>query len=75
MASWYLPLAARGSVCISLKRDHGVEFKPENVLITPDEIAAIHTIGAAFLNVGDEVLIADQEYSACCDSVGGNIPQ
>ena len=36
--------ALREAVCVSLKRDFGVERKPENVLITSGGIAAIHTI-------------------------------
>jgi aspartate aminotransferase len=62
-------MALREAVCISLKRDYGVERKPENVLITSGGIAAIHTITATYLNPGDEVLIQDPEYSAYADSV------
>lgn len=61
--------ALREAVCLSLKRDFGVEKKPENVLITSGGIAAIHTICATYLNPGDEVLIPDPEYSAYADSV------
>lgn len=61
--------ALREAVCLSLKRDFGVERKPENVLITSGGIAAIHTICATYLNAGDEVLIPDPEYSAYADSV------
>ena len=61
--------ALREAVCVSLKRDFGVERKPENVLITSGGIAAIHTINATYLNPGDEVLIQDPEYSAYADSV------
>ncbi len=61
--------ALREAVCLSLKRDYGVERKPENVLITSGGIAAIHTICATYLNAGDEVLIPDPEYSAYADSV------
>ncbi|MFH2076295.1 MAG: aminotransferase class I/II-fold pyridoxal phosphate-dependent enzyme, partial [Pseudomonadota bacterium] len=61
--------ALREAVCVSLKRDFGVERKPENVLITSGGIAAIHTICATYLNAGDEVLIPDPEYSAYADSV------
>lgn len=61
--------ALRGAVCVSLKRDFGVERKPENVLITSGGIAAIHTVCATYLNIGDEVLIPDPEYSAYAESV------
>jgi aspartate aminotransferase len=61
--------ALRAAVCLSLKRDFGVEREPENVLITSGGIAAIHTINATYLNPGDEVLIPDPEYSAYADSV------
>ncbi|MHB8910664.1 MAG: pyridoxal phosphate-dependent aminotransferase [Syntrophales bacterium] len=61
--------ALREAVCVSLKRDFGVERQPENVLITSGGIAAIHTVCATYLNSGDEVLIPDPEYSAYADSV------
>jgi len=60
----------REAVCMSLKRDYGVERKPENVLITAGGIMAIHTITATYLNPGDEVIIPDPEYSAYSGSVG-----
>jgi len=59
----------REAVCLSLKRDFGVERKPENVLITAGGIEAIHVISATYLNPGDEALIPDPEYSAYADSV------
>jgi len=59
----------REAVCMSLKRDFGVERKPENVLITSGGIEAIHVITATYLNRGDEVIIPDPEYSAYSDSV------
>jgi aspartate aminotransferase len=59
----------RQAVCSSLKRDFGVERKPENVLITSGGISAIHTISATYLSQGDEALIPDPEYSAYADSV------
>ena len=49
--------ALREAVCLSLKRDFGVERKPENVLITSGGIEAIHVICATYLNPGDEALI------------------
>ena len=61
--------ALREAVCLSLKRDFGVERKPENVLITSGGIEAIHVISATYLNLGDEALIPDPEYSAYADSV------
>jgi aspartate aminotransferase len=61
--------ALREAVCVSLKRDFGVERQPENVLITSGGIAAIHAVCATYLNPGDEVLIPDPEYSAYADSV------
>jgi len=66
----------REAVCMSLKRDFGVERKPENVLITAGGIMAIHVITATYLNPGDEVIIPDPEYSAYSGSVAlfGGIP-
>jgi aspartate aminotransferase len=61
--------ALRQAVCLSLKRDFGVERKPENVLVTSGGIEAIHVICATYLNPGDEALIPDPEYSAYADSV------
>jgi aspartate aminotransferase len=65
----YGEMVLREAICLSLKRDFGVERKPENVLVTSGGIAAIHTINATYLNPGDEVLIPDPEYSAYADSV------
>jgi aspartate aminotransferase len=59
----------REAICLSLKRDYGVERKPENVLVTSGGIEAIHVISATYLNPGDEALIPDPEYSAYADSV------
>ena len=67
--SAYGESALRQAVCLSLKRDFGVERKPENVLITSGGIEAIHVISATYLNPGDEALIPDPEYSAYADSV------
>jgi aspartate aminotransferase len=61
--------ALRQAVCLSLKRDFGVERKPENVLITAGGIGAINVVCATYLNPGDEALIPDPEYSAYADSV------
>jgi len=59
----------RQALCYSLKRDFGVERKPENVLITASGLMGIHVITNTYLNPGDEVLIPDPEYSAYADSV------
>jgi aspartate/methionine/tyrosine aminotransferase len=59
----------REAICLSLKRDFGVERKPENVLITSGGIEAIQVIAATYINPGDEALIADPEYSAYADAV------
>ena len=61
--------ALRQAVCLSLKRDFGVERKPENVLITSGGMEAINVISATYLNPGDEALIPDPDYSAYPDSV------
>jgi aspartate aminotransferase len=61
--------ALREAICLSLKRDFGVERNPENVLITSGGIEAINVISATYLNPGDEALIPDPEYSAYADSV------
>ena len=65
----YGELPLREAVCLSLKRDFGVERTPENVLITSGGIEAINVICATYLNGGDEALIPDPEYSAYADSV------
>ena len=61
--------ALREAICLSLKRDFGVERNPENVLVTAGGIEAINVISATYLNPGDEALIPDPEYSAYADSV------
>ncbi|MFQ6078396.1 MAG: pyridoxal phosphate-dependent aminotransferase, partial [Thermodesulfobacteriota bacterium] len=65
----------REAVCLSLKRDYGVERNPENVLITAGGTEGIHAISATYLNSGDEALVLDPGYSAYADSIalfGGN---
>ncbi len=59
----------REAVCLSLKRDYGVERNPENVLITVGGIEGIHLISATYLDPGDEALVFDPGYSAYADSV------
>jgi aspartate aminotransferase len=61
--------ALREAVCRSIKRDFGVERRPENVLVTVGGIGAINVVCATYLNPGDEALIPDPEYSAYADSV------
>lgn len=59
----------RRAICFSLKRDYGVERKPENVLVTTGGIAGISAICATYLNPQDEVLVLDPGYSAYAVSV------
>ncbi len=59
----------REAVCLSLKRDYGVERNPDNVLITAGGIEGIHAISATYLNSGDEALVFDPGYSAYAESV------
>lgn len=61
--------ALREAICLSLKRDFGVERRPENVLVTSGGIEAINVVCATYLNPGDEALIPDPEYSAYAESV------
>ncbi len=59
----------REAICFGLKRDYGVERKPENVLVTTGGIEAIATIAATYLNAGDEAVILDPDYSGYADAV------
>lgn len=59
----------RRAICLSLKRDYGVERNAGEVLVTPGGIEAINAIAATFLNLGDEALIMDPGYSAYAESV------
>jgi aspartate/methionine/tyrosine aminotransferase len=59
----------REAICVSLKRDYGVERNPENVLITVGGLEAINVICATYLNPGDEALVFDPGYSAYADSI------
>ena len=59
----------REAICVSLKRDYGVERSPENVLITVGGLEAINVICATYLNPGDEALVFDPGYSAYGDSI------
>jgi len=59
----------REAICLSLKRDYGVERKPESVLITVGGLEAINVICATYLNQGDEALVFNPGYSAYGDSI------
>lgn len=59
----------REAICFGLKRDCGVDRKPENILVTTGGIEAIATIAATYLNPGDEVIILDPDYSAYASAV------
>ena len=59
----------REAICFGLKRDYGVERKPENILVTTGGIEAIATLAATYLNPGDEAVILDPDYSGYADAV------
>lgn len=59
----------REAICFGLKRDYGVERKPENILVTTGGIEAINALTATYLNPGDEVIILDPDYSGYADAV------
>jgi aspartate/methionine/tyrosine aminotransferase len=59
----------REAICMTLKKNYGVERSPENVLVTAGGIEAIHVISATYLNPGDEALVFDPGYSAYADSI------
>ncbi len=59
----------REAICFGLKRDYGVERKPENVLVTTGGIEGIATIAATYMNPGDEAILPDPDYSAYADGV------
>jgi aspartate/methionine/tyrosine aminotransferase len=65
----YGDLELREAVCLSLKREYGVERSPENVLITAGGIEGINMITATYLDPGDEALVFDPGYSAYADSI------
>ena len=47
----------REAVCGKLKRDHGLEYGPADVLISCGAKHTLYNIAVALLNPGDEVLI------------------
>jgi aspartate aminotransferase len=47
----------RAAVCHKLKRDHGLEYTPEEVTISCGAKHTLYNIDMALLNAGDEVLI------------------
>jgi len=59
----------RTAICFGLKRDYGVDRKPENILVSTGGIEAIATVVATYLNPGDEVIILDPDYSAYASAV------
>ena len=59
----------REEICRGLERDYGARADPAEILVTTGGIMAIHLVMANFLDLGDEVLIPDPEYSAYAESV------
>jgi len=59
----------REAICFGLKRDYGVDRKPEHILVTTGGIEAIATIAATYLNPGDEAILLDPDYSGYSDAV------
>jgi len=57
----YLPAAGlpelREAVCSRIKEDYGLDFRPEEVVITCGAKQAIYNLAQALLDPGDEVLI------------------
>jgi aspartate aminotransferase len=47
----------RAAVCHKLKRDHGLEYTPHEVLVSCGAKHALYNIAMALVNPGDEVLI------------------
>jgi len=59
----------REAVCLSLKRDYGVDRSPENILVTTGGIEAINTIAATYINPGDEAIIPDPDFSGYAEGI------
>ncbi len=57
----YLPAAGlpelREAVCFRLKEDYGLEYRPQEVLVTCGAKQALYNLAQALLDPGDEVLI------------------
>lgn len=57
----YLPAVGlpelREAVCFRLKEDYGLDYRPEEVVITCGAKQAIYNLAQALLDIGDEVLI------------------
>ncbi|OAQ21732.1 pyridoxal phosphate-dependent aminotransferase [Thermosulfurimonas dismutans] len=57
----YLPAVGlpelREAVCFRLKEDYGLDYRPEEVVITCGAKQAIYNLAQALLDLGDEVLI------------------
>ncbi len=67
-------LELREAICEDYRREYGVEVSPERVLVTSGTSPAMLLLFGAFLDPGDEVVIADPHYachSSFVDFVGG----
>src|SRR5690606_6901090 len=66
--------ASRGVIAASLRRHHGLPFRPEDVLMTNGAFAAIAVSLCALLDPGDEVVVVTPSwffYEAMIVAYGG----
>jgi aspartate aminotransferase len=59
-----------------LKKENGIEFNPENIIVTPGAKYAIFEAVMSVINEGDEVILLDPSwvtYEACVQMAGGKV--
>ena len=78
--SHYTPVAGyldlREAVCHKFKRDNGLEYKPENVVISTGAKQSLANVILSVIDVGDEVIIPTPfwvTYSALVQLAGGKV--
>jgi aspartate aminotransferase len=78
--SFYTPVSGyldlRESICLKLKRDNGLVYKPENIVVSTGAKQSIANLVMAMINPGDEVIIPAPYWVSYAEIVklAGGIP-
>jgi len=78
--SFYTPVSGyldlRESICLKLKRDNNLDYKPENIVVSTGAKQSIANLVMALINPGDEVIIPAPYWVSYAEIVklAGGIP-
>jgi aspartate aminotransferase len=78
--SFYTPVSGyldlRESICLKLKRDNGLDYKPEHIVVSTGAKQSIANLVMALINPGDEVIIPAPYWVSYAEIVklAGGIP-